>query len=94
MQSEGPYSVDFEDGEYFILGFPFSRMLRFKAYEQFEAERINYWANKAYAAGRKAERERCAKIAEMSWCEEVVMGVYCKTGKFIAEKIRGGQDGE
>lgn len=48
----------------------------------------------AYNAGRKAERERCAKIAEMSGCEEVVMGVYCKTGKFIAEKIRGGRDEE
>ncbi len=47
-----------------------------------------------YEAGRKDERERCAKIAEMSGCEEVVMGVYCKTGKFIAEKIRGGRDEE
>ena len=48
----------------------------------------------AFAAGRKAERERCAKIAEMSACQEVVMGAYCTTGKFIAEKIRGGQDGK
>lgn len=38
----------------------------------------------AYAEGRKAERERCAKIAE-SFTE-------CLAGPKIAEKIRGGQD--
>jgi hypothetical protein len=55
---------------------------------------VFYCPECAYQAGRKAERERCAKIAEMSACQEVVMGAYCITGKFIAEKIRGAQDGK
>ena len=38
----------------------------------------------AYAEGRQAERERCARIAE-SWLSS-------ETGERIAEKIRGGQD--
>lgn len=51
----------------------------------------------SYAAGRKAERERCAKIAE----KEVVLDIASlesgefysnSAGRIIAEKIRGGQD--
>jgi len=47
----------------------------------------------AFAAGRKAERERCARIAEGyalphdgSW--------ECPSGMVIAKKIIGGQDGK
>ena len=52
----------------------------------------------AYAEGRKAERERCAKIAEdliptHSHCEDGHK-YECYTGHTIADKIRGGQDGE
>ncbi len=52
----------------------------------------------AYAEGRKAERERCAKIAEdsiptHSHCEDGYK-YECYTGHIIADKIRGGQDGE
>ena len=35
--------------------------------------------------GRKAERERCAKIAE---------GYFNARGRVVAKAIRGGQDGE
>lgn len=44
----------------------------------------------AYEAGRKAERERCARIAE----NEAGEIPECMTGRIIAEKIRGGKDGE
>ena len=37
----------------------------------------------AYASGRKAERERCAKIAE---------GYFNARGRVVAKAIRGGQD--
>lgn len=47
-----------------------------------EASLVNY----GYAAGRKAERERCAKIAESH--------VTKLNGFQIADAIRGGQDGE
>lgn len=48
--------------------------------------------------GRKEERERCAKIAEdsiptHSHCEDGYK-YECYTGHIIADKIRGGQDGE
>lgn len=36
-----------------------------------------------YAAGRKAERERCAKIAD---------GYFHARGRVVAKAIRGGQD--
>lgn len=41
-------------------------------------------ANAIYAAGRKAERERCALVAE----KEVGEIPECMTGRIIAEKIR------
>jgi hypothetical protein len=40
-------------------------------------------ANSSYVAGRKAERERCAKIAE---------GYFHARGRVVAKAIRGGQD--
>lgn len=43
-----------------------------------------------FNAGRKAEREQCAHIAE----HEAGEIPECMTGRIIAEKIRGGQDGE
>lgn len=39
--------------------------------------------NRAYAEGRKAERERCAKIAD---------GYFHARGRVVAKAIRGGQD--
>lgn len=60
-----------------------------------EASLVNY----GYAAGRKAERERCAKIAE----KEVVLDIVSlesgefysdSAGSIIAKKLRGGQDGK
>ena len=46
--------------------------------------------NSAHFEGRKAERERCAKIAEVEAGEIP----ECVTGRIIATKIRGGQDGK
>ena len=43
-----------------------------------------------YNAGRKAERERCAKIAE----NEAGEIPECMTGRIIAEKIRKGDEDE
>ena len=50
----------------------------------------------AFIEGRKAERERCALIAETEIVEhqDGEESYLCGTGKLIAEKIRGGQDGE
>lgn len=50
----------------------------------------------AYAAGRKAERERCAMIAEDEAIEhnDGEESYLCGAGELIAKKIRGGQDGE
>ena len=39
--------------------------------------------NRIYDLGRKAERERCAKIAE---------GYFHARGRVVAKAIRGGQD--
>jgi hypothetical protein len=47
-------------------------------------------ANMIFNEGRKAEREQCAHIAE----HEAGEIPECMTGRIIAEKIRGGQDGE
>jgi hypothetical protein len=43
-----------------------------------------------FSEGRKDERERCAHIAE----HEAGEIPECMTGRIIAEKIRGGQDGK
>lgn len=68
-------------------------------YTKNEASKAARIANLAYAAGRKDERERCAKIAE----KEVVLDIaslesgefYSNlAGRIIAEKIRGGQYGK
>ncbi len=52
--------------------------------------------NRIYDLGRKAERERCALIAETEIVEhnDGDESYSCGAGKLIAEKIRGGQDGE
>ena len=73
-----------------------------------EEQRINQWAykigaewwasklNAAHAEGRKAERERCAMIAEDEAIEHNngEESYLCGAGELIAKKIRGGQDGE
>lgn len=43
-----------------------------------------------FNAGRKAERERCLAIAENEHADLM----ECSTSRIIADKIRGGQDGE
>jgi len=50
--------------------------------------------NCGYAAGRKAERERCARIAEDQIYTHTEHGFEyeCYTGHSIADAIRGGQD--
>ncbi len=49
----------------------------------------------AYEEGRKAERERCAMIAEDEAIEhnDGEESYLCGAGELIAKKIRGGQDG-
>lgn len=82
MQSEGPYST----GDSVGLVFKDSREV-----ESFDSERDKLnacrLANAAFAAGRQAERERCADICEQN-----------ATCEGIAQKIKahilGGQDGE
>ena len=57
---------------------------------------IGFYAfTSGFNAGRKAERERCALIAETEIVEhqDGEESYLCGTGKLIAEKIRGGQDG-
>lgn len=49
----------------------------------------------AYDKGRKAERERCAKIAESEPVTQDEWGnIVFGLGEKIAEKIRGGRDEE
>lgn len=87
MQSEGPY----------ISGLPDNAAVVNKksgvAYTGLEMRSVNAvcdWMNEAHAAGRKAERERCARIADGLLNLEVGDLV----GTSIATKIRGGKDGE
>ena len=92
---EGPYTVSDldETGEWILRGSTFLNGYCIFGYgnDAYDAA-IEYRndANKIFAAGRKAERERCAKIAE----NEAGEIPECMTGRIIAEKIRGGQDGE
>ena len=53
-------------------------------------------ANAAHAAGRKAERERCARIADDEAIEHTDgdESYMCGAVEEIAKRIRGGQDGE
>lgn len=80
MQSEGPY----------ISGLPDNAAVVNKksgvAYTGLEMRSVNAvcdWMNEAHAEGRKAERERCADIAE---------GYFNARGRVVAKAIRGGQD--
>ena len=86
MKSEGPYRkithyTKFETGD-----------SRIDAYGDGVAEldvtNSDGWGilrliNSAHFEGRKAERERCAKIAE---------GYFHARGRVVAKAIRGGQD--
>lgn len=92
MESEGPYRIDaYQACE------PFPRLIAVGPSIRFgengipprPGELVDL-LNTAYAEGRKAERERCAKIAE----NEAGEIPECMTGRIIAKKIRGGQDGK
>ncbi len=50
----------------------------------------------AYAEGRKAERERCARIADDEAIEHMDgdESYMCGAVEEIAKRIRGGQDGK
>ena len=82
MESEGPYTSGLPDNAAVVdnrLG---------RAYTGIEERSVNAvcsWMNEAHAHGRKAERERCAKIAE---------GYFHARGRVVAKAIRGGQDGK
>ena len=58
---------------------------------------VGYARSQSFIAGRKAERERCAQIAETETAKYDANGfisqkwIMCSE---IAEKIRGGQDGK
>ncbi len=62
----------------------------FRLDENIVCEEIIKIANQAHCEGRKAERERCARIADGLLDLEVGDVV----GNSIATKIRGGQDGK
>lgn len=61
-----------------------------------QAKRCVNFLNEGYSAGRKAERERCIAIAEISGfdCTDVRNGEYCGIGGLIANQIRGDKDGK
>ena len=92
MESEVPYKTE-EFGELWTVRGPCGNM-PFTNEEDADFYRINI--NAAYSEGRKAERERCALIAETEIVEhqDGEESYLCGTGKLIADKIRGGQDGE
>lgn len=82
---DGPYTTGDSDCLVFLNG---------RGVENFDSRRdamnAASLANAIYAAGRKAERERCARIADGLLNLEVGDLV----GTSIATKIRGGQDGK
>ena len=77
---EGPYVTFFLDDHFGWIVRDQSMTIR-DGLGQSEAEILCAGMNVAHEAGRKAERERCARIAE-SWLSSEV-------GERIAEKIRG-----
>ena len=79
---QGPFKINYKDGYIEFAGVPKLSREGIAFYDAPEA--VTFHLNSAYAKGRKAERERCARIAE-SWLDRSV-------GELIAEKIRGGQD--
>ena len=81
---DGPYNINYKDGYIEFAGVPKLSREGLAFYDAPEA--VTFHLNSAYAKGRKAERERCAIIAE-SWLDRSV-------GELIAKKIRGGQDGK
>ena len=90
MKSEGPYRMVggmFEGPN----GFSFRIVWGpdFRLDENIVCEEVIKIANQAHCEGRKAERERCAKIAENAGAE-----CPCAKELTVAKKIRGGQDGE
>ena len=91
MESEWPYKTE-EFGELWTVRGPCGNM-PFTNEEDADFYRVNI--NAAYSEGRKAERERCVKIAESEPVNQDEWGnIVFGLGEKIAEKIRGGQDGE
>ncbi len=85
---DGPYVTFFLDGHFGWIVRDQSMTIR-DGLDQSEAEILCVGMNEAHAAGRKAERERCAKIAENSTSD---IPEFNMTGHGIAKLIRGGQD--
>ena len=84
---EGPYVVTEAEDFYKTVNTPLG--------DKFElgTEELSRALNLAHTAGRKAERERCAKIAESEPVNQDEWGnIVFGLGEKIAEKIRGGQD--
>lgn len=79
---EGPYSVG-RDGDTAWWAVSDAEGVLWRHEDMWTAVLIKQVANYAHAAGRKAERERCAKIAD---------GYFHARGRVVAKAIRGGQD--
>lgn len=95
VAGDGPYKVERHAfGGVGIVG-P-NRDGSYTGLDRYQSEERVCYLNEGYAAGRKAERERCAMIAETEIVEhqDGEESYLCGTGKLIADNIRGGQDGE
>lgn len=81
---EGPYVTFFLDDRFGWIVRDQSMTIR-DGLDQSEAEILCAGMNEAFAAGRKAERERCADIARQHFsCEGIAQD--------IEKKIMGGYD--
>ena len=92
MESDGPYSVKNYKYRWCVDGLDKEHTLnqfRYKKWAEWWASQLNT----AHFEGRKAERERCAKIAEdhALLLNSPGEAAACRE---VAEMIRGGQDGE
>ncbi len=78
---DGPFNINYKDGYIEFAGVPKLSREGLAFYDAPEA--VTFHLNSAYAKGRKAERERCARIAKLNCTVEE-----------IVDMIMGGQDGE
>lgn len=82
---EGPYVTFFLDDRFGWIVRDQSMTIR-DGLDQSEAEILCAGMNEAFAAGRKAERERCLKIVnDFCQCHDDIVQ--------IEKRIAGGQDG-
>jgi hypothetical protein len=94
MESEGLYRYEHRDEQKAFVVVGPGRENMGGTYTKKEASIAARFANLAYAEGRKAERERCAQIADDEAIEhqDGDESYMCGAVEEIAKRIRGGQD--